>query len=171
MSITATSDRDLRKSFVPMMAAAPDQQSGSSVTVNTRFGVIEFDRSSTVTFPKGLPGFKDYHEFGLTKLPGTEQSNIVLLQAIEPSDLSFFVCSYEPSAGLIDNADLAEACQVLGIRQEDCAIALIANFHRDGGSTRISVNMRAPILMDTVNRLAWQHILSNDKYDVRHMLS
>ena len=172
MSDLATSDQNLKRFNAPIMIVATDQVPESSVTVQTRFGLIEFDRSSILTFPKGIPGFKDYQEFGLSKLPGaSEVSNLVLLQSIEPTDLSLIVCSYEPAAGLIDAEDLAEACEHLSIRMEDCAIALIANFHREGDSVRISVNVRAPVLIDSANRLAWQYILSNDKYSVRHMLA
>jgi flagellar assembly factor FliW len=47
---------------------------------------------------------------------------------------------------------------------------LIATFRRMGGSFETSVNMRAPIFVDTRNRLAWQYILPNDRYEVRHTL-
>jgi flagellar assembly factor FliW len=30
--------------------------------------------------------------------------------------------------------------------------------------------MRAPLFIDTANRLAWQYILPNDRYEVRHTL-
>jgi flagellar assembly factor FliW len=39
-----------------------------------------------------------------------------------------------------------------------------------GGSFETSVNMRAPIFIDTAKRLAWQYILPNDRYEVRHSL-
>jgi flagellar assembly factor FliW len=47
---------------------------------------------------------------------------------------------------------------------------LIATFRRMGGSFETSVNMRAPIFIDTANRTAWQYILANDRYEVRHTL-
>jgi flagellar assembly factor FliW len=30
--------------------------------------------------------------------------------------------------------------------------------------------MRAPIFIDTANRVAWQYIMANDRYEVRHTL-
>ena len=100
MTTLATSARNLKRVCVPMMAVAPEQEPKGKVTVETRFGVIEFDRSATLTFPKGIPGFKEYHEFGMAKLPGAGESNLVLLQSIEPGELSFIVCCYELAAGL-----------------------------------------------------------------------
>jgi flagellar assembly factor FliW len=94
----------------------------------------------------------------------------MLLQALEPDDLSFIVLPYDASAGLIDAKDVEDALQHLGIAAPDCAIMLIATFRRMGGSFETSVNMRAPIFIDTAKRLAWQYILPNDRYEVRHNL-
>lgn len=47
---------------------------------------------------------------------------------------------------------------------------LIATFRRMGDSFETSVNMRAPIIIDTASRQAWQYILPNDRYEVCHTL-
>ena len=170
MSGLATSMENLRKVFTPIMAVAPEHEGKSIVEVETRFGTIEFERGNILTFPKGIPGFQGYSEFGLTKLPVGDDSVLVLLQSIEPNDLAFFVCSYEPKANLIDQADLILACEHLGIAESDCAIVVVANFHKTDDGSKMSVNLRAPILIDVANRLAWQYILPNDAYQVRHIL-
>ena len=103
-------------------------------------------------------------------IPSETQSSFMLLQALEPDDLSFIVLPYDPTAGLIDEKDIVAAQQTLGVAAQDCAIMLIATFRRMGGSFETSVNMRAPIIIDTVSRQAWQHILPNDRYEVRPTL-
>ncbi len=170
MTLRTVTNQNLDRQFAPIMAVAPEHEPQDIIAVETRFGVIEFDRQSIITFPKGIPGFKGYQDFGLTSLPIASESNLMLMQSIDPSDLSFVICSYDVSASLIAVEDLARACDHLGISPQDCAVALIANFHRDGENTELSVNLRAPILIDTANRLAWQHILTNEQYQVRHML-
>ena len=170
MTYPTVTNRNLDRQFAPIMAVAPEHEPKNIVAVETRFGVIEFDRQSIITFPKGVPGFKGYQDFGLTNLPMAGEANLMLMQSIDPSDLSFVICSYDVSAGLIELQDLAQACDHLGIAPQDCAVALIANFHRAGENTELSVNLRAPILIDTANCLAWQHILANEQYQVRHML-
>ena len=170
MTLPTVTNRNFDRQFAPIMAVAPEHEPQNIIAVDTRFGVIEFDRQSILTFPKGIPGFKGYQEFGLTKLPISSEENLMLMQSIDPSDLSFVICSYDVSAGLIEVSDLAQACDHLGISAQDCAVALIANFHRTGETTELSVNLRAPILINTANRLAWQHILTNEQYQVRHML-
>jgi len=151
-------------------ASAPPSGGDQKTTVKTRFGVIEFDLNQALTFPKGIPGFVGYRSFGLAMIPSETQSSFMLLQALEPDDLSFIVLPYEPVAGLIDAKDLEAALQSLSLAPENCAIMLIATFRRMGGSFETSVNMRAPIFIDTANRTAWQYILANDRYEVRHTL-
>lgn len=143
---------------------------GDKVTVKTRFGVIEFNLNQALTFPKAIPGFVGYQLFGLAMIPSETQSSFMLLQALAPDDLSFIVLPYDPAAGLIDAKDIADAQEHLGIVPADCAVMLIATFRRMGNSFETSVNMRAPLFIDTANRLAWQYILPNDRYDVRHTL-
>lgn len=151
-------------------ASAPPSGGDQKTTVKTRFGLIEFDLNQSLTFPKGIPGFVGYQAFGLAMIPSETQSSFMLLQALEPDDLSFIVLPYDPAADLIDAADIAAAQQHLGIDVADCAIMLIATFRRMGGSFETSVNMRAPIFIDTASRQAWQYILANDRYEVRHTL-
>lgn len=151
-------------------ASAPPSGGDQTKTVKTRFGVIEFDLNQALTFPKGIPGFVGYQSFGLAMIPSETQSSFMLLQALEPDDLSFIVLPYEPSAGLIDARDLESALQSLRIPPENCAIMLIATFRKTGGSFETSVNMRAPIFIDTESRQAWQYIMPNDRYEVRHTL-
>lgn len=151
-------------------ALAPHSGGDDKATVTTRFGVIEFDLNQALTFPKGIPGFIGYQQFGLAMIPSETQSSFMLLQALDPDDLSFIVLPYDPSAGLIDANDIEAAQGHLGIAPADCAIMLIATFRRMGGSFETSVNMRAPLFIDTANRLAWQYILPNDRYEVRHTL-
>ncbi len=152
------------------LASAPPSGVDEKKTVKTRFGVIEFDLNQALTFPKAIPGFVGYQLFGLAMVPSETQSSFMLLQALEPDDLSFIVLPYDATAGLIDTKDVESAQQHLGIPPVDCAIMLIATFRRMGGSFETSVNMRAPIFIDTAKRLAWQYILPNDRYEVRHTL-
>lgn len=151
-------------------ASAPPSDGDEKTTVKTRFGMIEFDLNQALTFPKAIPGFIGYQTFGLAMIPSETQSSFMLLQALEPDDLSFIVLPYDPAAKLLDDKDVAAAQESLGIAPEDCAVMLIATFRRIGGSFETSVNMRAPIFIDTAKRQAWQYILPNDRYDVRHTL-
>src|SRR3546814_18706866 len=96
-------------------------------------------------------------------IPSEAPSTFMLLQALEPDDLSFIVLPYDLRAGLIDAKDIETARQHLGIAPVDCAVMLIATFRRMGNSFETPVNMRAPLFIDPANRLARQHYLPNDR--------
>jgi flagellar assembly factor FliW len=48
----------------------------------------------------------------------------------------------------------------------------MVNIHRDphSGTAEITVNLRAPIIVDTASRVATQPILANPDYGIRHPL-
>jgi flagellar assembly factor FliW len=58
----------------------------------------------------------------------------------------------------------------MGIAPADGAILLVVSVRKSGEAVSISVNLRAPIVIDTANRHAWQHVLANPAYSVRHVL-
>jgi flagellar assembly factor FliW len=41
---------------------------------------------------------------------------------------------------------------------------------RDDAGTHVSVNLRAPLFVDTRNHVARQYVMPNSKYPVRHSL-
>ncbi len=153
-------------------ASCPPASGGSDgkTVIETRFGTIEFDRGHSIRFARPIPGFPNHEEFGLAAIPNVDPNSFMLLQSLAPADLSFVVVPYEPATGLIDQADLVEALQQLDIKTADAAMMLIATFRKEGGRTVTSLNLRAPIIIDTRRRLAWQHILPNDRYPIRHVV-
>ncbi len=153
---------------IPMTAVDPVEM--DKITIDTRFGTIEFDRSQAITFPKGIPGFGAYREFCLSRIPDDEEGVFLLLQSLEPTDLSFIVTTYDPTSGVLQPEDLAAARQHLGMSDSDAAVMLIASVHQSAEGTYITVNMQAPILLDTANRLGWQYIFQNETYQIRHGL-
>lgn len=163
--------RTLDRVIAPLMAAVPVDEEDKVVSVSTRFGTIEFDRTQALVFPKAIPGFAGYQDFGLARIPEAEESRFMLLQSLEPQDLAFIVVVYEPSSGLYQERDLEEARLHLGIAEADSALMMIASIQNVGGQVSTFVNMRAPIFIDTANRLAWQYILPTDNYDVRQELT
>ncbi|MPY72338.1 MAG: hypothetical protein GEU92_19965 [Alphaproteobacteria bacterium] len=42
---------------------------------------------------------------------------------------------------------------------------------RIANKTQVSVNLRAPIIIDSASHTGWQHVLSNSRYPVRHVIA
>ncbi len=140
------------------------------VTVESRFGVFEFDRKLCINLPKGLLGFSNYRDFGLTAIPNEKLAPLLLLQSIETAELTFVVRPLDTVPSLIEEKDIKEAFESLSIDPQSGVAVLLTTFHRTPEGLKQSVNLRAPLLLDSDKKRAWQYIFRNDRYDVRHMI-
>lgn len=161
-------------------AAVPDHEDGlpgadaggaeSAVTVETRFGTMEFDRTRIIRLNQGLLGFPDHLEYGLANLPEERYGRFKLLQCITDPELAFPVLPLDFVPGLIDEADIREALEALGIARESAVVLLIATARKEEDGISISVNLRAPVVVDADRCIGRQYVLSNSKYPIRHVL-
>ena len=150
---------------VPSPGAAEPQ-----VVVESRFGTIVVASEARITFPQGLLGFSDCHAFGLAPLPDGKHPQFRVLQSIEDATLAFLVAPLSIESGAIAADDIVEACGTLGIAREDLAVLLIVTVRRDGAAAQVSVNLRAPVFVDSRRRVARQYVLPNARYAIRHPL-
>jgi flagellar assembly factor FliW len=154
----------------PVVPSTVPAQAEPQLIVESRFGTIVFDGESRVTFPQGLLGFSDFHNFGLATLPDGKHPQFRVLQSLEDASLAFLVAPLNVDSGAISAEDLTEACTTLGIVREDLAVLLIVTVRRDGSAAQVSVNLRAPVFVDSRRRVARQYVLPNARYAIRHPL-
>lgn len=153
---------------------ATDRETGGqsdTVVLTTRFGDMEFDRTQAIHMPRGLPGFAEKRLFGLANLPQPHLQQFNLMQCLDDAELSFIILPLDPAVGIVDPADLKAAAAAINIAEEDLAVVVIVAIRDVGGRPEVSVNLRAPILLDTRNRVGAQHVLTNSNYPVRHIIS
>lgn len=143
-----------------------------SVAVDTRFGEIEFDWDKAIYMPVGLLGFPDHHAFGLANLPDPKLEQFKLLQCLTDATLSFIVAPYNAASGALEPDDVDNAVASLAIPREDVALLLVVTVRPSdaGDSIHMSVNLQAPIMLDTNRQVAWQYVMPNEKYPVQHQL-
>ena len=158
---------DLNPPSGPGPAASDDQ----SRVIETRFGPIEFAANQAINMPRGILGFAEHKEFGITYLPNKFIDQLMLLQSFTDSDTSFLVLPLELHSGLIEEEDLVGACNTMNVDAENAAIVVIVTIRDVGGQPHITTNLRAPIILDSDTRNGWQYVLPNGKYSVRHNLS
>jgi len=142
----------------------------ANAAVAHSFGKATFNYEQSIHFPRGIPGFQDYREFNLSPLPGINRPDMVLLQSVAPDDLTFVLQPLSCDQDLIQAHDLADAAAHLDIEESDCCIMLIATLQPGSDGYKTAVNLRAPLFIDTARHLAWQVVLSNEDYPMRHML-
>ena len=142
----------------------------ATITVETRFGAVVFGPKNIVTFPQGLVGMPQCRTFGLSPIPDPRMGQFMLLQSLEDFALSFLVLPLQLGSNTVANEDAKEACDALAIPVEDADFFTVVTLRKAEDGLKISVNMRAPIIVDSKSRTARQYVLANPQYSIRHPL-
>ena len=167
-----TSTEDNIKSNPKILSTSDDKIDNKNlVTIKSRFGKIEVDRSKKISFKHGILGLPTAVNFCLTKLPNISSDQFKLLQCLEDDDLSFIVVPAQYDNQLIDSNDLDEACKVLDIQAKDLVLLFIVTINENGQNREITVNAKAPVLIDVEAKSATQYVLQNPSYKIQHKIT
>jgi flagellar assembly factor FliW len=139
--------------------------------IKSRFGEINVDTTKAISFPRGLLGMPDKSSFVLAPFPNDRMQQFTLLQSLEDHMLSFITLPLAVENPIISYTDLHHACQELSINRENLAVLLIVSVHRGTDQAKLSVNARAPLLIDVTRKTGQQYVFQNDSYKVQHMLT
>ncbi|MEZ5931393.1 MAG: flagellar assembly protein FliW [Alphaproteobacteria bacterium] len=146
----------------PTAAGAPE-------IIQTRFGDLTVDPDKIITFDRGIYGFEHQRRFLLSQVPGWP-GFFNLLQAVDDPGLSLIVLPLEAGDGPIEPSDFKQACQTLGYDPVTTATIAIVTMREDRGDQVFTVNLKAPLLIDSQRRAGRQHVFASDKYPLRHPL-
>lgn len=142
-----------------------------TTTIETRYGTYEVVRDKIVTLPKGLIGFSELQEFAILNLPHDGTDRFKLLQSVDEPGVGLYVVPVGIENSGFDSDDITQAAGNYQIALEDLAILLIVTARKNAHGVELTANLRAPVLVDTERRLAFQHVMADDKYPLRQKLS
>ncbi|MBK1670998.1 hypothetical protein CKO28_23610 [Rhodovibrio sodomensis] len=146
-------------------APAPAEQ------LRTRFGTLTIKPAHKLEMPRGPFGFSDYTQFALADVPNQPASQFRILQSLEDTEVSFIVLPTAADNEWIGTADFEAACASYCFDPTTSGLLLIATMRRDtNGQVKATVNLKAPIVLDTANQLARQVVFTSDAYTIRHPL-
>lgn len=138
----------------------------------TRFGVIDIDEETLLTFADGLPGFPGRHRMALLgsgQVPGQpdvalDHQTMYWLQDADDGALAF-LCIV-PWA-VFPDYDVDLDVESLGVsdEREVCVLAIVT-VRREDGAMLMSANLRAPVVVNTTTRAARQVILTTSRWPV-----
>ncbi len=136
--------------------------------LNTKYyGEREYNEKDVVTFKKGIPGFEDLKNFILFSVEDDEMFNI--LQSIEDPSTGIIVAS--PFC-LVKNYEFKlddEKKKELQIGSyED--ILVVNTVTLNSKLENITMNLKAPIIINIKMRLGEQIILDNPNYPIKYPL-
>jgi flagellar assembly factor FliW len=147
--------------------------------IESRFGKITIDTEKAIFFPKGLLGMANKTNFCLTQFPNPAYSNFNILQSIDDENLAFIIFSLggvEAASSLLEKEDLIVAAELLDIDLSDMVILLITSVNKNSDSEdpkalQVSVNLRAPLIVNSDNYLGLQYVFNNEKYSIQHIIN
>ena len=133
----------------------------------TRFGVLEIDESSVIRMPKGPIGFEEQTDYCL--IQHRPDTNFRWLQSVEEPSLAFVVV--DPSEFFTDyEIELPDAeTDKLRLKDAGDAMVLVVVAINDRGQD-ITVNLAAPIVINSRELVGMQVVIQDTRYTVRHPL-
>lgn len=134
------------------------------------FGEIELDQNKIITFEHGIMGFEEYKNYTIIyDLEEGESITISWLQSIEEPSLALPVINpllvkpdYDP---IVED----EVLSILGEITDDNIIILLT-LTVPSDLTKMSVNLKAPIIINSDTRKACQIIVENQEYNVKYYI-
>lgn len=129
------------------------------------FGTIEVQEKQILTFPTGLLGFEDFHEFAL--IEESPESPFKWLQSTKESGLAF-IC-IQPQIFLGDYAPVITKEELAEIRVSsfsDCITFLIVTIPHDNPKG-MTANLQGPILINAKEGLGKQFISKDETHSIR----
>ena len=136
--------------------------------IKTKFlGEVEIREEDIIIFPDGILGFEDSRQFILLDIPENEFFKI--LQDVEREYVSFIVT--DPFKFKEDYEMEVQDNELLkiNIRKKE-QIAMINIVTLSDVFEKSSMNLLAPIIMNTENRMGKQYVLNNVNYSTRYPL-
>lgn len=128
----------------------------------TRFGRLSINSEDTIRFPLGLVGFEDSQDWII--LADNQDESLGWLQSTVQADLAFAVVSprrYVPGYRVRVSPDQAETL-CLEACQQTFVLVIVSQHEED-----LSVNLRAPILINLTARIGRQ-VITTDDQPLRH---
>lgn len=134
----------------------------------THFGEIDIKDEDIIEFSEGIVGFEDIHRYGIIRNQNSD-SPFSWLQAVEKSELAFAVVDpfvIKKDYDFVLSDEYVKALDINDPSQVNVyAIVVVPD-----DLTKISMNLKAPVIVNKDNRKAAQVILDTDEYTVRHYI-
>jgi flagellar assembly factor FliW len=154
------------------MRKVKDTKTESSTSIESKFGQITIGEANHVNFPLGILGMPKCNNFHMVPCPIEKFSRFLLMQSGDDRDLVFMVLPIDPkSQQYIQEADLDSAFEQVDVPKNNASVVLVSSTKElSNGQKVITVNTRAPIIIDHVRKTAIQYVLQNNDYDVQKIL-
>ncbi len=134
--------------------------------VTKRFGTVEVDPRQVLTFPEGLIGFPDYHEFVVMDFEVKDEC-IRWLQSVGEPELGFVAMDPRPAFPHYDPEFCPKDLTPLAVDAPDDLVVLsVVTVPKD--IRKMTANLQAPLLINPKKRVGRQVIVASPEYSTKH---
>lgn len=135
--------------------------------VTKLFGEVGVDVNKVITFKTGLIGFEAYKQFMIIHDAEVEETKILWLQSIDEPELALPVINpllIRPDYNPVVEDELFKN---IGEPDEEEMLVLVT-LTVPADITKITTNLKAPIVINPITLKGCQIIVENDEYPVRY---
>ena len=133
------------------------------------FGEIEVSEDKIITFDKGIIGFEDWKKYTLVYDAEKEENiSIIWLQAIDEPTLALPVMKPEYIMKGYDPVVEDEILNTLGKDIQSANLAVFCTLTVPEDLTKMTINLKAPIIINADTMKGVQLIADNEDYAVRY---
>lgn len=138
--------------------------------VDTRwFGTVDVDDNKIVTFDLGIIGFEDCKKFTLIyDVEKGDEAAIMWLQSLDEAALALPVMKPEYIMKGYDPVVEDEILNTLGEDIQSANLAVFCTFTVPEDLTKMTINLKAPIIINADTMKGVQLIADNEDYAVRY---
>lgn len=138
------------------------------MNISTRlFGNIEVDENRVVAFDSGIIGFPDLKKFMLIHDRENDKRNISWLQSIE--EPTFAMPVIDPLKLVPDYNPLVEDELLSGLGElKEEEMLVLVTMTIPGDITKMTVNLKAPVIINAATMKGGQVIADDEKYEVKY---
>ena len=137
-------------------------------TIQTKYhGAIEIERDKIITFEHGIPSFETEKQFVV--LPFSDEDLFFILQSVNTEALAFVITNPFVFFQTYDiKLDEATVSALNLQKQQDALVYNILTIKQPFDQS--TINLQAPIIINTKNQKAKQVILNDNRYQINEPL-
>lgn len=133
--------------------------------IKTKFlGEMEYSNENVIVFEEGIPGFSDLHKYALIPINDLVFS---YMQSLEDERICFIVMPPALAESEYDINISDTTVEKLKVEKpEDVNVFSIVTI--PDNINDMTINLKAPIILNTKNNKAVQEVLDDDRFSIRH---
>lgn len=134
----------------------------------SRFGSLEVDPETVITFTQPIIGFQEFRRFVL--MPASEDGAIKWLQSVEKGDLAFLLVNPQDICpGYTVRLNEQELAELAAQGVDELEVYTLLVVPEDPAQVR--TNLKAPLLINPKHRLGRQSVLERSDYPIQFFLA